>query len=947
MTEATGEVAFDGVLAECLEAMEREGPTALERLCVAHPALAERLRRRLGLLAAAHLIDVGPSLDRLPSRLGDFEPLDRLGAGGMGVVHRARQVSTGRLVALKLVRPEQLLFAESRARLRREVELSARLHHPAVLDVLAVGETEGLPWFALELVHGTSLAELVAELRRVAGSTARVDGASLPELVLRLTPEPLRDGSTFEPPASWRDWALGSARQVVSALAYAHRKGVLHRDVKPSNVLLATDGRVFLTDFGLAAAPGEASMTRPSSAVGSLPYMAPEVLGGEPADAQSDVYGVGALLYELVTLRRPFEADGAPALMRAVLAGDPVRPRRHAPELGADDEAVVLRALERDPRRRYATAEELGQDLDALLAGRATRARPLGSLARLGREARRRPAAALAAVLGAAAVVAGPLGWEVSRVGALREVRGAYAAELEARERAERHASAALGAIGHVLRETASDELADVPRMQAARLSAIDRALEVVAQLEGDRPDDPAVRGERAALHAARANVLYDQGHFDEGLADCGRAESIQRALYSGGPAGSAALRETLYLHAKLLQASVRWSEALPIQRELVAAMDRAVELAPGDLAMRSELALRLADLGDSLAHVEGPAAARGELARGHALARAVRAAEPEDAEAAWAAGRLACVRGEVELDLGEHEAGRLLALEAVEAFRDAAELAPSRRSLRGEVATGLAVLGKVDALQGRAAAEGPYREALAIFADLAGEYPESVRYRLEQARVLDELAVCLRHERPDDAPPLHREALALYETLLELQPDRCQLRLAAAVAFNNWANHLVHVQRRPDDAQRACERGLALLARCRGATGEERDLRQAEARLGYLHALARCLADDVDGARPEVEGFERGAGDEAWRWRYAADLWNEWLLASRRAGGLPAELEAAARGRVVTALRRAIELGFADLDELRRTPALAALREDPDVAALLESLERRLTDGR
>ncbi len=484
MTISETDSRFEAALLECLEALERDGPSAVESACSAYPDLASRLRRRVSLLAAANLLDVGLGSDRLPERIGDFELLDRIGSGGMGVVHRARQASTGRLVALKLVRPAQLLFAESRARFRREVELSARLHHPAVLDVLAVGEIDGVPWFALELVHGTSLDVLLAELRSRYGEAARIDPGALPGILSELTPAALRDGSSFERPRSWRAWALAATRQVASALAYAHRKGVLHRDVKPSNVLISTDGRVFLGDFGLASDPSEASLTRAHSAVGSLPYMAPEVLGGQGADAQSDVYGTGAMLYELLTLHRPFEAESSASLVRAILSAEPPPLRRFAPAAVADDQAVVRRALERDPRRRYASADDLGQELDCLLAFRPTRARPLGPLGRALRASRRRPAAAVAIGLGCVALVAGPFGWEASRIRALREVRQAYEAELAARDRAERHFRSALGAIRHVLRDTASEELEDVPQMQEARLAVVDRALDLVTELE-------------------------------------------------------------------------------------------------------------------------------------------------------------------------------------------------------------------------------------------------------------------------------------------------------------------------------------------------------------------------------------------------------------------------------------------------------------------------------
>ncbi len=941
---------FERVLEACLAGMERDGTAALESACSAHPVLADRLRRRVGLLAAANLLDLGPGLDARPKRLGDFEPLERLGMGGMGVVHRARQVSTGRHVALKLVRPEQLVFQESRARFRREVELSARMHHPAILPVLAVGESGGLPWFAMELVHGTSLAALLAELRRRELDPAELDPLILPEVVLDLNPECLRQATAFETVPSWRAWALRAARDVAAALTHAHGQGVLHRDVKPSNVLLGLDGRIFLTDFGLASNPGDSSLTRSSSAVGSLPYMAPEVLGGEGASARSDVYGVGALLYELLTLHRPFEGESAGALMRAILSGSPVPPRRHSRQLGADDEAVLLRALDREPARRYVTASDLVEDLENLIARRPTRARPLGPLQRLARFAARRPSAAAAAGLGALVLVAGPIGWELNRMRTLRRVQIAHDQERVARAAAERHFRAALSAIGHVLRDTAVDELEDVPRMQRARLVAIDRALELLTELERDRSGDVDVAVERGELHSSRGLVLYDLGDLEQGMLELDRSAAIARGLIEGESAAAAhrdrataILLESLSGGAKLLQASLCFSEAAVLQREVVRLGRESIAASPDEPSLMRGLALALANLAESSLRISGPASARPLLFEGYRLARESREARPEDAQFAWTFGRLARDRGERELELGELALAHVLAEEGLVALREASALAPESRFYQFDVAMALVAMAEVDlAGSSLGLAESGYREALAILDGLVRDFPESLRYRRERAVAKEYLAIALANGRGRfaEAAQLQEAVVAELETLLASRPSRRDLRFRAALACSNLANSLTHARKDLDRVLELSDRGLELLEPCAAIEMYPLGIPRLGMLLVYNRALALCLSDDLDAAWTAIEAFEDRIDDDARMTRFVSDLWNEWILALRRvspSGGEREELEREPRARMYRSLRLAIERGYRDLEELRTNPALDPFRQDEDYLRILE----------
>src|SRR5690606_32092732 len=216
-----------------------------------------------------------------PERLGDFRLLERLGGGGMGVVYRAEQVSLRREVALKLVRPDQLYFPGTRERFRREVAIVAGLSHPGIVPVYAFGEEDGLPFFAMEYVRGATLAETLDALR---GGTFGPAGGEAIAAAIAARSASADDGAAsamFE--GAWEQICTRIAREIAEALEHAHRRGVVHRDVKPSNVMVTSSGRVMLLDFGLSSTSGSERITRSGSVLGSLAYMAPEQLRGAEA----------------------------------------------------------------------------------------------------------------------------------------------------------------------------------------------------------------------------------------------------------------------------------------------------------------------------------------------------------------------------------------------------------------------------------------------------------------------------------------------------------------------------------------------------------------------------------------------------------------------------------------------------------------------------------------
>jgi serine/threonine protein kinase/tetratricopeptide (TPR) repeat protein len=392
-----------------------------EQLLRDHPDLADELRIRL---LALDIVDRAASEDDaspLPKSFGEYEIRREIGRGGMGVVYEAEQKSLKRRVALKVLSLGMTGTPNSIRRFQREAQAAARLHHTNIVPVYGLDQHAGQWYYAMELVEGPPLERVVAELKEVSGVVGEESLARAAEGISHESARLVGSGT------GERAFFLRVAEMfagVAEALELAHQEDVVHRDIKPSNLLLASDGSLRIVDFGLARVVAEGpSLTVTGDLLGTPAYMSPEQAMAKRVDVdhRTDVYSLGATLYEVLTLRRPFDGRTLQQLCSQIIAKDPAPPRRLNQRIPRDLETIVAKAMEKDPDRRYQTARELARDLRRFADGAAITARPIGPATRLWRKVKRHKVrSGLAATAALFAIVAATVALWATRESALR-----------------------------------------------------------------------------------------------------------------------------------------------------------------------------------------------------------------------------------------------------------------------------------------------------------------------------------------------------------------------------------------------------------------------------------------------------------------------------------------------------------------------------------------------
>jgi serine/threonine protein kinase len=465
--------------------------------------------------------DVGPAPLGPGEVLGDFRIIRELGRGGMGVVYEAEALRIpARRVALKVLPVTSTLDPRTLQRFRVETQAAACLQHPNIVPVFSAGCDRGIPFYAMPLIKGRSLSEILRTMRENDLPVAR---RSLPAA----------QGEGAETP-----WPVAVARlglQAADALEHAHALGVIHRDVKPSNLIVEGTGRLWVTDFGLARiACGDAGPTSSGDLVGTLRYIPPEQIRGEPgaADPRADIYALGVTLYEAVTLRPLFNGCDRSALIDRILNEEPPPPRTIAPAIPRDLETIILKAMDKFPAGRYPTARALADDLRCFIEDRPVRARRPGIVERLLRWSRRHRALLATALAGIVLSMA---------IGTLALWRAKQEAETnlaKIKDARSREAAAFLKAFGvndmvtvPLLHEATVAGIWDEERRRQSYKLLIGYYDEIATKLAPEN-----FRTQVVAQAVRRAGALRLQLADRQGLSDFARAIELYEALSARTP---------------------------------------------------------------------------------------------------------------------------------------------------------------------------------------------------------------------------------------------------------------------------------------------------------------------------------------------------------------------------------------------------------------------------
>jgi eukaryotic-like serine/threonine-protein kinase len=834
--------------------LEKGLPPSREYLIETNTDLADPLRAYFGSLDELHDMAAGFQQSAVGSgedaalpagdarRLGDFRLLREIGRGGMGVVYEAEQISLGRRVAVKVLPFAAVLDSRQIARFKHEAQAAAQLNHPNIVSVFAVGVERGVHFYAMQLIDGQPLDRALAELREKYPRAARggrgvqspeavgaasvrtsrggpesLAGISQPAGRPREAPETQVPSGTFASKRSLlNSRAEGGSHyfqavirlgiEAASALHAAHESGIVHRDIKPSNLLLDGNGKVWVTDFGLARRDTNPTLTRNGDLVGTVRYMSPEQALGQVAlvDHRTDIYSLGATLYELLTLEPAFPGDEGPALLRHIERNEPRPLRQLQPKVPADLETVIHKGMAKRREDRYATAQEFADDLQRVLEGKPTVARPPSMLDRATRWAQRhREVVAVAGLVGLLAI----LGLTVSTL----LIAAAARKTTENFNLAEDRFRIAHGAV-EKLGMRISERLARIPGAAQVRQELLEQTLGYYCDFVREAKDKPESQADLALTYSKIGKLYAEIGSSTAAIdADKQGIELYQR-LVAADP------RETDYRrrlgvcqnNLALMFARVgRTAEAQQAFQEAIRLQEGALDKAADTDQCLTDLASACSSLGLLQKKLGDTKRAADSLDRAIGLQEKLLNTEPDDPE------RLRKLADSLNILGGwykELQPARSMETyeKAAAMLRRAVDLRPDDPVYRNELVLTYNNLGAAQSRSGAA------KQAAKTYADVVDQADKLVRqapaeksYKYHLAVGYNNQGLALSTLQPTDAESSFRKALDLQEAVVKQDPGDVDAQSALGGMYNNLGIVLEEL-RRPADAVAAYERAVS-----------------------------------------------------------------------------------------------------------------------------------------
>ena len=803
---------------DCLSRIGRGQPVDIEAYANQHPEAAEILRHAIPALRAvaesidgsekSAVADHAPIDPEMP--LGDFRIIRELGRGGMGVVYEARQISLGRAVALKVLPFAGMVRGNALQRFQNEVRAAAALDHPNIVSVYSVGEERGVHYYAMQHVHGQTLASVIEQLAELRAENPSRTGASLSQI---LSVDSALESSPVEQSANTSHSQSGNSTdstqahvqagadtlitsgasgaffkslaelgiQAADALQHAHDNGILHRDIKPSNLMVDADAKLYVTDFGLARIESDAAMTLTGDLLGTMRYMSPEqsLAKRVVVDQRSDIYSLGATLYEAVALRPVFVGENRQDLLKQIAFDEPVKLRSVDRSVPTELETIISKSLAKSPDERYHTMQQLADDLRAYRENRPIKAKPPTLFQRVNKLVQRHKTlvAAVITTLLLALSVSGGLLWQERQ-----RTLAALALETEQRglaeenaKKAEKNLELAMTAVNEMYNEASDTILRVTPESQTFRKRMLESALAFyLAFLEENA--NPKLDFEAAVAWRRVGEISHRFEQNDKAIAAIQNAITILHDLADANPSNldyQCELAATYRFLAKPYEVTQRRYKAQQCCRAALKIEHQLFHQLPSDPRMKDAIAKSYHQLGHALLNSKE---AKESFRSAIDLVRQLRERDSGDASLARQLAHNLTHLGELLFEEGNTAEAEAAYRDAINALAGAenlphADVLDSYQAISAKIFQNLGVLlRETDRIEG---AEEMHSRSTKDFRILAESFPAVAHYQDQLALSRIEYGRTLKAAgKIDEAAVQFEIAERTYEQLAKRFPD-------------------------------------------------------------------------------------------------------------------------------------------------------------------------------